>query len=823
MAIGPQYLCRFVILLAFAGFVSSVVGAEENPAPQENSDAAGIEFFEKRIRPLLANRCYECHGPDEQESELRLDRYSDFLGGGLGGPAIVPGKANASLLITAVRYIDNDLQMPPEDKLSKTEVADLTRWVEMGAPHPDAKDMAAKQSEMPSDLPAKDHWAFQLPIKPALPEVIAVEWPLGAIDQFILQRLEAAGLTPAPPARRRVLIRRATFDLTGLPPTSEEIEAFVSDESANAFEKVVDRLLASPRYGERWGRHWLDVARYADSNGLDENVGQANAWRYRDYVINAFNNDKPFDQFIREQLAGDLLPSDDPATRNERRIATGFLSLGPKVLAEVDETKMEMDIVDEQIDTVGKALLGLTLGCARCHDHKFDPITTKDYYALAGIFKSTHTMDSFTKIAKWHENPLEDKAYEEALAKHEIQVAAKQTALDDLLATSTTALQKQLGEGAALPAKPEESFSVETREQLKTQREEIAAIKKEVPEVPSAMGVKEGKPVEVPIHIRGSHLTLGDVAPRRIPAVFVKQGAPEIEADQSGRLAFADWLTTADNPLSGRVIVNRVWRWHFGRGLVNSPDNFGVMGDAPTHAELLDWLAINFVEEGWSLKRLHKQIMLSATYQMSSRYNEDAANQDPQNELYWRTDIRRLEAEELRDAILAVSGQLDETMGGVVLKTKNRAFIFDHTSKDETNYETNRRSVYLPVIRNHLFDSFTLFDYTDASMPNGDRNTSTVASQALYMMNSDFLEQGAKSLSELVLAEDLQDDAARIEWLYEAVVGKLATEQEVARCLQYLDSFEQLSSDESQERSRLEAWQAVCQALLMSNEFVYIR
>jgi len=681
---------------------------------------------------------------------------------------------------------------------------------------------ASGETEPEQDTLAGEHWSFQPPNDPALPAVRDALWPRGAVDRFVLHRLETAGLTPAPAANRRTLIRRATFDLTGLPPSREEVDAFIADQSPEAFARVVDRLLASPRYGERWGRHWLDVARYADSNGLDENVAQANAWRYRDYVIEAFNQDKPYDDFIREQLAGDLLPCDDPLARNERLIATGFLSLGPKLLAEVDKTKMEMDIVDEQIDTVGKALLGLTLGCARCHDHKFDPITMSDYYALAGIFKSTQTMDSSTKLAKWHENPLFDEQFERAKAEHDALVAAEQAALDTLLADATAALQAKLGEGASLPEKPEESFPEQTCEQLKQRRAKIAELNKNVPEAPTAMGVQEGEAVDVAVHVRGSHLTLGDTVQRGLPARLSGDNTPKVDPTTSGRLALAEWLTEGDHPLTARVLVNRLWRWHFGRGLVSTTDNFGVMGEPPRDAELLDWLAIALVRNGWSIKHMHRLIMLSATYQMSSDYDAASVELDPGNQQHWRSRIRRLAAEELRDALLAVSGQLDETRGGPCLAVKNREFIFDHTSKDETSYESLRRSVYLPVIRNHLCDSFTLFDYTDASISNGDRNTSTVASQALYLMNSPFMEEAATRLADRVLAVDVESDAARIRWLYETVIGRSPAADEIVRIETYLGRFEELAAG-NQSEFPPPAWRLVCQTLLMSNEFSYVR
>ncbi|MCA9271331.1 MAG: DUF1549 domain-containing protein, partial [Planctomycetales bacterium] len=367
---------------------------------------------------------------------------------------------------------------------------------------------------------------------------------------------------PAPRADRRTLIRRATFDLIGLPPAPEEIDAFIADDSPDAWERLIDRLLASPRYGERWGRHWLDVARYADSNGLDENVAHANAWRYRDWVIDAMNRDLPYNEFLRQQLAGDLLTADDPLERNRQVVATGFLVLGPKVLAEVDEQKMEMDIVDEQIDTFGRAVLGLTLGCARCHEHKFDPITQEDYYALAGVFKSTHTMDSFTKIARWHEHELFSEEYNRDKAAHDAKLAAEREKLSAEIAAATDALKQSLGEGASLPAKPEESFPAETRDALQKQRDAIAALEKQAPAPPSAMGVKEGTPCDVAVHLRGSHLTLGQTVPRGVPAALVSDKPLAIASASSGRLETAQWLESRQNPLTARVMVNRVWRWH---------------------------------------------------------------------------------------------------------------------------------------------------------------------------------------------------------------------------------------------------------------------
>ncbi|MCA9132549.1 MAG: PSD1 domain-containing protein, partial [Planctomycetales bacterium] len=585
-----------------------------------------IRFFETKIRPLLADHCYDCHAADAQESELRVDTLAGMLSGGLAGPSIVPGKPGSSLLITAVSYRDNELTMPPDEKLSDVQIADLTRWIEMGAPHPDSGQAGPVKRRGDVDLDAgRQHWAFQPPVRVEPPSVDEESTAASAggrresayrnpIDAFVLARLEAEGLRRAPAADKLTLIRRATFDLLGLPPTPEEIEAFLADDSAGAFRRLVDRLLASPHYGERWGRHWLDIARYADSNGLDENVIHVNAWRYRDYVVRSLNNDKPYDQFVVEQLAGDLLDSGaDVDLKLERLIATGFLVLGPKVLAEADQAKMEMDIIDEQLDTVGRSIMGLTLGCARCHTHKFDPISHHDYYGLAGIFKSTRTMDSYETVAVWHENVIETPEQTAVYEEHTQRVAAQEKQIGEYINAAKAALEPPPAKDLKL-ADVEKLFSEEIQQELKKLREELNAIRKAAPSRPMAMGVEEGTAADTAVHLRGSHLTLGDTVPRRFPEVLVEGEQPPLPADHSGRLEFARWLTSGQHPLTARVMVNRVWSYHFGEGLVRSPDNFGMLGERPTHPELLDWLARRFVESGWSLKSLHRTILLSATY-----------------------------------------------------------------------------------------------------------------------------------------------------------------------------------------------------------------
>ena len=801
---------------AFLLFVLAAFGPTATRAAEPSAEQ--VRSFETHVRPILATRCFRCHGEEKQKGDLRLDSREGLMSGGVSGPAVVPGKPDESLLISAIGYANEELQMPPGEKLPDREIADLRRWVEGGAVFPDAAAADA----------GRDFWAFQPPREPVLPEVKDQAWPKSPLDRFILAKLEEQQLRPAPPADRRTLLRRVTYDLTGLPPTPDEVDAFLADESPEAFAKVVERLLDSPHYGERWGRHWLDVARYADSNGLDENVAHGNAWRYRDYVVGALNRDKPFDQFLLEQIAGDLLPPvDDLATKHGRLIATGFLALGPKVLAEVDEQKMEMDIIDEQLDTFGRAVLGLTLGCARCHDHKFDPLPTEDYYALAGIFKSTRTMENFKKVARWHENPIPQPEDLARKAEHDRCVAEQTGAISKLVAAADEQLKSAGGDAAAAetPKDREARYPEATKSELKRQRDALADLEKQAPAMPSAMGVCEGETVDVAVHIRGNHLTLGAVVPRHFPRVLADDEQPALDAKQSGRLQLAQWLVRKDHPLTARVMVNRIWRWHFDQGIVRSTDNFGRLGERPSHPELLDWLAVRFIESGWSIKAMHRLLILSAVYQMSSAYDERAATADPDNRLHWRMDARRLEAEEIRDALLAASGQLDRTLGGSLLEVKNRDYLFDHTSKDKTSYDTRRRSLYLPVIRNHLYDVFQLFDAPSGSVPDGNRVTTTVAPQALFMMNSDVVAQCSDALAKDLLARAEPDDAGRVNRLYALAYSRPANSAEASRAQSMLSRFDSLlaAGEPDLAKRRQRSWALLCQVILAANEFVYLK
>lgn len=825
---------RFVRLacLPFLLAVSVTSGAEPlQPAPDTPA------FFTSLVQPLLQAKCIGCHGPDVTEAGLRLDSAAGLAAGGNSGPVIQPGRAEESLLVQAVRRVDESLAMPPDEPLTPAESNLLASWIASGAAHPGGVLRAAE----PTPVRGSDHWALQPVRQPVVPPVAAAEGATSSpIDSFIVAALADRNLKPAETADPHTLIRRLSFTLTGLPPTPDEIDAFVADPSPQAVDRVVDRLLASPHYGEHWARHWLDVVRYADSNGLDENLAHGNAWRYRDWCIAAFNADMPFDHFVRSQIAGDLLAEDldDEAERAEMRIATGFLSLGPKSLAEGDQAKLAMDIIDEQIDTLGRSLLGISLGCARCHDHKFDPITQRDYYALAGIFKSTQTMDSLKRLARWHEHDIAQPAARQAFETHQARIKDAEAAIESLIAdtrrklAAVTAADKAgpAPEPADVPKIAEEEFPEPIRAELANLRDALKQLKDDTPSLDSAMGVTEGKPGQTRIHIRGSHLMLGATVPRGVPAELQFAGPVAMPADESGRRELAEWIVDRRHPLTARVLVNRVWRWHFGRGLVRSTDNFGTTGAVPTNQRLLDWLAAEFIESGWSLKALHRLILSSETWQRSSDPATSptaaaAVAVDPDNELWWRADLRRLEAESIRDAMLAVSGRLDPTAGGSLLQVGNREFIFNHLSKDETQYDSPRRSIYLPVIRNHIHDPLWLFDCTDGAVCVGDRPTSTVASQALYLLNSDFVIDTAETVAAGIVAAAPDDFRMRLQLLFRRLVGRLPTPAEALAVQRAVETVAE-SLDENQLAAPdrdVTVWAAVCQTLLISNEFLLVR
>ncbi len=1141
-----------LLYVLFFGHVRPFFADDLDKGTAEEPSLEAIDFFESKIRPLLLNRCVECHGDSEPEGEFSLSSRDGLMRGGKLGPAVVPGKPKESLLISSINH-DEFLKMPPKEKLPTNELVLLSKWVSMGAPWPSTisngggpkpRESAKVSSERnPEQIEfteeQKSFWSYQPLRWPKPPSDVPSEWASTPIDSFVLEKLQAKGLMPSKPSSKQVLIRRATYDLIGLPPTEEEIEAFLNDSSPDAFSNVVDRLLASPRYGEKWGRHWLDLARFADSNGLDENIAYANAFRYRDYVISSFNRDTPYDRFVQEQIAGDLLePNPDESSTNGsilgRYAATGFLAIGAKMLAEDDPLKMQMDIIDEQLSTLCQAFMGMTIGCARCHDHKFDPIPTADYYALAGIFKSTKTMENHKVVAKWFERPLATQSELEVIRKADLEIEAVNASIATLneesrarvakeiqnsianaliatvryeefvsmaqqkltqgldhgdraysvnagyalieaegfqrgtvtretekeeketrvivsqsaanaefdlevehsgryaiefryaasgrrpvrllldgievspsiLAESTESgqpknqtwvvagfmeitagrhvlrfeskkaipridkfalvfqnnaawpfgvapvslsrsgmdlgitysvlslwrnyldnvrqrvdndsngeslfslwlrfrdstsdfksvsqqiymelamdtplrnqtptvlrdalsLQPNSLEGVAaaievaahrvLATDPKSGDAIgKLREELLNKASPLAGPEKDIPRFfsdserarfieleatladiksrrpnpPMAMGVTESQPEDLKIHLRGSHLVFGKLAKRRFPQILTSTNSTPIRDATSGRLELAQWMTRPDHQLTSRVMVNRVWHWHFRRGVVSSVDNFGLLGQKPTHPELLDWLASQFVANHWSVKHLHRTIMLSQTYQMGAQAQATAAEVDPENELRWQFQRRRLTGEEIRDSILAVGKGLDSTMFGTLMKVENHSYVNSTGAGGVLNYANPRRSIYLPVIRSGVFEVLQTLDFPDPAMSSGERQTSTAAPQALLMMNSDLVQEQTQFLAEQITNTSM-DDRQRISTAYRRILKRPPTMDEVTIAENFLRnarSTANLVADNSNLEkppakelpSELLLWQGFCRVLISSNEFSYV-
>ena len=625
-------------------------------------------------------------------------------------------------------------------------------------------------------LGAETDWAYAPVENPELPKVDTADWTREEMDFFVLAEIEKRDDLPTRLAGKRTLIRRAYLDLHGLPPATGQIEAFLKDERPDAWARLIDELLKSPRYGERWGRHWLDVARYADTNGMDEDIAHPSAWRYRDYVIRSFNKDKPFDRFIVEQLAGDLVPAKDLAQKREQTVGLGFLSVGPKMLACDDPDKMRRDIIDEQMDTMGRAFLGMTIGCARCHDHKIDPISIKDYYGLAGIFMSTKTLTKYSVVAEFHEHDLTEEEH-----------------------------QKRWQEVRRLEGEHKKKETPKDKKEKLA--EEITTLKKDLPMPFKAMGVTEYPTQDVKVHLRGDYLTLGEEVPRGVPAAWTEGKKVVMPEKQSGRLELARWIASAENPLTARVIVNRLWRWHFGRGIVPTPDNFGGLGEKPTHPKLLDHLARKFVESGWSVKSMHRLMMNSATYRQSAKADVAVLEYDPENKLFARWQRRRVEAEVIRDSILMKANRLDLDMGGSMLVVQPNKYA--DQGKLTAHSMIPRRTVYLPVYRSSGYDGQKAFDTSDPAVSNGNRRTSTVAGQALFLMNSELMHASSKALAELVISKATKHRSA---WMIKHVLGRDPTKDETARGNAFVEKY-------GDEKGALAAFARV---LLSSNEFLYM-
>jgi hypothetical protein len=789
-----------ITLVLAAGALLPVRSIRAADAPQSSEN---IEFFEKKIRPLLANNCYNCHSANTNaKGGLRVDDRNGILLGGDDGAVIVLGHPEESRLIKAVSYTDPKLKMPPKGQLSPDQVADLAKWIADGVawPQDGPTFVIAKPSAKYEQL-RKEHWAWQPLAQVTAPKVTDENWARSDVDRFILAKLEKAGLKPAQDAERIDLIRRLTFDLTGLPPTTAAIDAFLNDASDNAVAKVVDQLLASPQYGERWGRHWLDVARYGESTGSSRNVPYPQAWRYRDYVIDAFNNDKPYDQFVREQIAGDLLPATNQQDRDEHEIATGFLALGVKDVNQRFKVRFIMDNVDEQIDTVTRSVLATTASCARCHDHKFDPIPQTDYYGLAGIFTSTDLcagvrnkmggagLDYYDPKMLLHIGGPPSPPDAAQLAK----IEQTKTALANARAQFESLQNNPAGDELAPNGRPKRQVA---RQRVNRLQLLLAALTDPAADGRGVLGVRDGATVgDTQIRIRGVAENLGPTVPRTFLSILQWPDEPKIDPAHSGRLELAEWLTSPKNPLTARVIVNRVWKNLFGEGIVTSVDNFGVTGGTPSHPELLDYLAGKFQAEGWSIRKLVRELVLTHAYQLSCDAVAEDVAVDPDNRLLWRHSPRRLEAEEIRDAALVASGTLDLTRPAASPATKLPVVELASDGPVAAQLasfaaQSIHRSIYLPLLRDLTPTSLEVFDFAEQGMVTGNRDATTVPTQALYLLNDPFVRHQSLGLARRALGRADLDDAGRINLIYRLTLGRSATSQETELAAHYLADFQ---------------------------------
>lgn len=814
--------------------IAIAVSVAPSASVKGDDDKAGIQFFEKHIRPVLVAKCYECHSSSSKEPKgnLLLDTREGIRMGGDSGEAVVPGQLADSVLLEAIRW--EGLEMPPDEQLPPETIAKFEQWIRMGAQDPRDGKASLIRREIDFEK-ARKFWAFQPISNPAPPEV-ARQWPSTEIDRFIARKQSERGIAPVDDASVPTLARRIYFDLLGLPPTPEQIASFeenAKQDLTSAVERLVNELLASRHFGERWGRHWMDVVRYGESTGMERNATFPYAWRFRDWIIQSLNDDKPYDQFIREQVAGDLLPYESSDQRREQVMATAFLAIGPKSLNETNDEAFLMDVVDEQIDVTTRAFIGLTASCARCHDHKFDPIPQKEYYSLAGIFRSTETFYG-TEATNGNRNPsrLLSISADGSIG----QVSTKGTGKG----SSTAVVQKQLKAEQAklkryerqLKKKPNarnisiqksksEARIKQLSKRIKTQKKEDVTVE----DGEQTMAVLDASsPNDTQIRIRGEAGDRGDTVPRGFLTIGSVGHIPDLAPSTSGRLALAEWLTQNDNPLTARVAVNRIWQHLFGRGLVATVDNFGLNGDRPTHPELLDWLASDFKANGWSVKHTIRRIMTSRVYQLGGERNSAAEETDPDNSLLWRANHRRLEAESIRDAMLVVSGNLDtEPANGSIVQSAGNGIVGRNLQADKLAAGGTKRSVYLPIVRGLVPDVLKIFDFPEPSMIYGSRDVTTVATQALFMMNSDFVTEQAEFFAQRLLENDDLTDKERVNHAWQTALSRLPSTAEQNNAMAFLTQIsESFEDSESANARKKKAWASLAQSLFASAEFRYI-
>ena len=860
----PHCLLRAVCLIALTTTglnFPCIASAQDNPAAAEAAD--GVAYFTDEVQPLLAKNCFKCHSGAEAEGGLRLTSRESILAGGDSGPAVDTDAPGDSLLLEAINY--ESYEMPPTGKMSPDSIAVITRWVELGVPMPEGEIVVEVDNHSgPPEVneETKSHWSFRPLVRPDVPADVDPNEAAHPIDAFILSRLHEAGLSMNPPADRRELMRRVHYDLLGLPPSPEEVEAFAADDSPDAWEQLIERLLESPHYGEHWARYWLDLVRYAESNSYERDNPKPFVWRYRDYVIDAFNNDKPYDQFVREQLAGDELPEETA----QSIIATGYYRLGLWDDEPVDRELAFYDGLDDIAATTGQAFLGLTMNCARCHDHKLDPIPQADYYRFIAFFRNIRHYgvrgDDTVLAASVRDisSPEDQAKFETERAAHEKRVSELRTRIDEI----ENGIREQLVGGERDDFQDDRSrsriirrhigdlISEEDYDAYSELRREWRELRDHPPQIAAqALCIKEEGADCPPTFVlaRGMPAAKTDEVQPAFPEVL-SPPAPDIQvpADRAStgrRLALANWITSPENPLTARVMANRIWQWHFGRGIVRSSNDFGLQGEAPTHPELLDWLACEFIARGWSIKEMHRLILTSRTYQMSAQGSGDRGQGtvsevtvlsdpspltpdplaiDPQNNLFWRFDPRRLRAEEVRDSILAVNGtlNLDKLYGPSVYEVIPPEVLAGqsmpgHNWGRSSEDDNRRRSLYIHVKRSLQVPLLAAFDAADTDFTCPVRFATTQPTQALTLLNSDFLQQQAAAFAEYVRDQAGREPRDQIAFALRQVTQRPPTDAEIDRGIELTESLQSehgLDSDQS--------LKYFCLLALNLNEFVYL-
>jgi mono/diheme cytochrome c family protein len=770
------------------------------------------EFFLSKVKPVLDANCMACHG-DAAQAGLRLNSRESLLKGGKSGPAVVPGDPQASLLMQAVRQDHDTLKMPPAGRISDDAITTLARWVKDGAVWPETKSEEVPAYVLRPDQ--KAFWSFQPVKRTAPPQADNADWNRNPVDQFIYAKLKEKGLTPGRRSAKATLLRRVSFDLTGLPPTREEVAAFVADQAPDAFGKRVDAMLSSRQYGERWGRHWLDLVRYADTAGDAADFPVPEMYKYRNYVIGSFNRDKPYNQFLREQIAGDLLPYKDDDQRWEQIVATGYITVSKRVGVTPRSDRHVM--LEDTIGNFGQTMLGLSIGCARCHDHKFDPIPTADYYALYGIFDST----TYPFSGEEHNPYRGDFVYRVGQEK----AAEVLKPFDDAFAPWKKLERQKFNEYQEFQDKkiltPGRSREIVWSE-LTEVRHKLVPFAETYPPLETAWAVSEGKPHDVRIQIYGEPKNTGAQVRRGFPLILGGQKVPESETG-SGRKELAEWLTDPANPLPARVMANRIWHYHFGKGIVASTSDFGVRGAAPTHPELLDYLAARFVEEGWSIKKMQKLIVMSETYQLASADIPADSASDPQNNFLWRQNRQRLDAEQISDSIRLLSGTLDLSPGGRQPFPNDRTYFYRQHEPFTGDFANPRRAVYGMQQRIQKNPYLDLFDGSDGNLPMGERRSTTTSLQALYLMNSEFLTEQSGAIAAKLMAANA-GAPKRVEWAYETLFGRAVRPAELRQSQEFLALLnkEYRTAGCSGAGCDAKTWTSFVHAMLSSNAFLFV-